>query len=92
MISVKSAIAGLSRRKGALQKTLSDFLWAGYLIGEMQPKSDAQLLREYAESGSESAFTELVTRHTDLVYSAALRQVPSSDLACDVVAGRSARP
>ena len=53
-------------------------------MGEMQPKSDAQLLREYAESGSESAFTELVTRHTDLVYSAALRQAPSSDLACDV--------
>jgi DNA-directed RNA polymerase specialized sigma24 family protein len=53
-------------------------------MGEMQPKSDAQLLREYAESGSESAFTELVTRHTDLVYSAALRQVPSSDLARDV--------
>jgi RNA polymerase sigma factor (sigma-70 family) len=53
-------------------------------MGEMQPKSDAQLLREYAESGSESAFTELVTRHTDLVYSAALRQVSSSDLACDV--------
>jgi len=50
----------------------------------MQPKSDAQLLREYAESGSESAFTELVNRHTDLVYSAALRQVSSSDLACDV--------
>jgi RNA polymerase sigma factor (sigma-70 family) len=50
----------------------------------MQPKSDAQLLREYAESGSESAFTELVARHTDLVYSAALRQVPSSDLACDI--------
>jgi RNA polymerase sigma factor (sigma-70 family) len=53
-------------------------------MGEMQPKSDAQLLREYAESGSESAFTELVTRHTDLVYSAALRQVSSSDLARDV--------
>jgi len=51
---------------------------------EMQPKSDAQLLREYAESGSESAFTELVARHTDLVYSAALRQLPSSDLACDI--------
>jgi RNA polymerase sigma factor (sigma-70 family) len=50
----------------------------------MQSKSDAQLLREYAESGSEPAFTELVTRHTDLVYSAALRQVSSSDLACDV--------
>jgi RNA polymerase sigma factor (sigma-70 family) len=50
----------------------------------MQSKPDAQLLREYADSGSESAFAELVTRHTDLVYSTALRQMSSSDLACDV--------
>src|SRR6266516_6379383 len=36
---------------------------------------DAQLLRCYAEEGSESAFSELVSHHIDLVYSAALRQV-----------------
>src|SRR6266566_248896 len=36
---------------------------------------DAQLLRRYAEAGSESAFSEIVSRHIDLVYSAALRQV-----------------
>ena len=36
---------------------------------------DAQLLRCYAEEGSESAFSELVSQHIDLVYSAALRQV-----------------
>ena len=35
---------------------------------------DAQLLRRYAEHASESTFAELVARHIDLVYSAALRQ------------------
>jgi RNA polymerase sigma factor (sigma-70 family) len=46
--------------------------------------SDAQLLREYAEKGNEAAFRELVVRHTDLVYSVALRLVGSPDLAGDV--------
>ncbi len=53
----------------------------------MQDKSDAQLLRDYAEGGREPAFREIVTRHTDLVYSAALRQVGSPDLACDLTQG-----
>lgn len=53
-------------------------------MGEMQPSSDAQLLRDYAERGVEAAFAEIVARHTDLVYSAALRQVYSPDLARDV--------
>src|ERR1043165_2592024 len=53
-------------------------------MGEMQERSDAQLLREYAEGGSEPAFREIVPRHTDFVYSAALRQVESSDLSRDV--------
>ncbi|HEU5123206.1 MAG TPA: sigma-70 family RNA polymerase sigma factor [Verrucomicrobiae bacterium] len=51
----------------------------------MQPRSDAQLLRDYSELGKESAFAEIVTRHIDLVYSAALRQVYSPDLARDVI-------
>ena len=50
----------------------------------MHAKSDAQLLRDYAETGSESAFREIVVRHTDLVYSAAFRQVASPELARDV--------
>jgi len=53
-------------------------------MGEMHNKSDAQLLRDYAERGVEAAFREIVTRHTDLVYSAALRQVHSPDLAGDI--------
>jgi RNA polymerase sigma factor (sigma-70 family) len=46
---------------------------------------DAQLLRRYAEEGSEPAFSELVARHVDLVYSSALRQVAGdAHLAQDV--------
>src|SRR6266446_8812497 len=36
---------------------------------------DEQLLHQYARERSESAFGELVARHIDLVYSAALRVV-----------------
>jgi len=50
----------------------------------MQSKSDTQLLREYAEQGSELAFTEIVTRHTNVVYSAAVRQVDLPDMAAEI--------
>src|SRR5437867_10779025 len=36
--------------------------------------TDVELLRSYAQDRSESAFTELVQRHIDLVYSAAIRE------------------
>src|SRR6266516_2617952 len=53
-------------------------------MDEMHAKSDAQLLRGYAQHGDEAAFREIVTRHTDLVYSVAVRCVNSPDLACDI--------
>jgi len=62
----------------------SDFHQGGYYSGEMKTKSDAQLLRDYATRGQEAAFGELVHRHTNLVYSAALRQVGSPDAAAEI--------
>ena len=53
-------------------------------MSEMQAKSDAELLREFAARGNDAAFTEIVTRYTDFVYSAALRQVASSAAASDI--------
>lgn len=45
---------------------------------------DQQLLRNFVKDGSEAAFTELVTRHVNLVYSAALRRTGDEQLAKDV--------
>ena len=45
---------------------------------------DLTLLREYASRNSEAAFTSLVSRHVNLVYSVALRQVRDAHLAEEV--------
>jgi len=49
--------------------------------------TDQQLLRDYTRRRSEAAFTELVRRHVDFVYSAALRMVRDTHLAEDVSQG-----
>jgi RNA polymerase sigma factor (sigma-70 family) len=46
--------------------------------------TDLELLARYTRQNAEDAFAELVRRHLDLVYSAALRQVRSPQLAEDV--------
>jgi uncharacterized protein (TIGR03435 family) len=45
---------------------------------------DMELVREYARSQSEAAFETLVSRHLNLVYSSAVRQVCDAHLAEDI--------
>lgn len=46
--------------------------------------SDTELLQRYATTGAEEAFAELVRRHIDFVYAAALRQARGAHRAEDV--------
>lgn len=53
----------------------------------MNSQTDQQLLREHAGRQWEAAFAELMRRHVDFVYSAALRMVRDAHLAEDVTQG-----
>ena len=53
----------------------------------MNHQTDQQLLADYAGHRTETAFAELVRRHVDFVYSAAIRMVRDAHLAEDVTQG-----
>src|SRR4051812_11690380 len=50
----------------------------------MQEPTDTELLREYAEQNSETAFAALVERHINLVFSAAIRKTGNPDAAEEI--------
>jgi len=50
----------------------------------MHDASDMDLLRQYADGNSDAAFAALVSRHVDLVYSAALRKTCNLQAAEDI--------
>src|SRR6476646_7173615 len=71
------AAAALSRFCSRADKVTCFFASAFVPNGcyKEQMNSDSELLCRYVEARCEDAFAELVRRHVNLVYSAALRQV-----------------
>src|SRR5437899_2463158 len=48
------------------------------------PKTDRELLREYAEQGCEESFRALVQRHVDLVFATAMRGLSEQGAAQEI--------
>jgi RNA polymerase sigma factor (sigma-70 family) len=72
-----------SRQNRRPQNNLLPFRASVNDVSEML-NDDITLLKEYAGSNSEAAFATLVTRHVNLVYSVALRQVRDAHLAEEI--------
>src|SRR5580704_10952323 len=65
------------------KKTLSDSYYRRRYACKMT-ENDSDLLVQFARDHSQDAFSELVNRHLNLVYAAALRQVRSPELAEEI--------
>src|SRR4051812_20809959 len=50
----------------------------------MPDPNDIALLKQYVDENSEAAFAELVTRHVNLVYSAAIRKIGNAHAAQEI--------
>ena len=74
----------MGHRSGATLKILCRIPTPGGDILLNMSDTDLQLLARYTRQHAEDAFAEIVRRHLDLVYSAALRQVRSPQLAEEV--------
>jgi RNA polymerase sigma factor (sigma-70 family) len=62
----------------------SGFPFGGHFVFRMTTMTDHDLLQQYAETGAQEAFADLVSHHSDWIYSAALRLVRRRDWAEDV--------
>jgi len=91
--AVRQACTALARRSiplfplfppVQLPTFLSRIQPSGNSIYEMNDWPDMRLLREYAERGTEQAFTVLVSRHLAMVYQAAFRQTRQVQLAEEI--------
>jgi RNA polymerase sigma factor (sigma-70 family) len=58
-----------------LERYLCDLRCGRALYGIPLMKLDSELLQQYATSGNEAAFAEVVNRHVNLVYAAAVRML-----------------
>ncbi len=67
-----------------LAKIVCPLLLSAGVYGRMLTMTDHELLRDYAQTGAEAAFAELVRRHVALVHSAALRQVRDAHAAEEI--------
>jgi RNA polymerase sigma factor (sigma-70 family) len=78
----RQRIGGARLRRAKTKKLVGFRVSAAIYFQKMT--SDLDLLRQFARENSQDAFTEIVRRKLDLVYSAALRQVRAPQLAEEI--------
>src|SRR4051812_4248000 len=70
-----------SRASGCRSVTTGDVALPFRIGDDLKEMNSAELLMRYRDTGSDEAFTELVRRYTDLVFSVAKRRLGNAALA-----------